>query len=246
MALKRSIFFITTYFSDYILVPDKSRGQVIRALEARGFAFENGAAAYVNVAAHHRSTSSTSSLDFYSPTTPPPTSVGELQARTLSLLKRRNVVPAVHRDLRLVQCAGRRDSPGSRSSQELELQVGLTKCLVHPPKFLSLTLTESDPPSLLLQDSALANFSSGDVLLGSKEDYLVPITLDLKTLPFEATGIVCGVAAKLGGRTSGQSTDAVEMNYLSTATAGAVMVDEKDLGRAIEALRDGDYGLHML
>ena len=145
-----------------------------------------------------------------------------------------------------MQCAGRRDGPGSRSSHELELQVGLMKCLVHPPKFLSLTLTESDPPSLFLQDSALANFSSGDVLLGSKVDYLIPITLDLKPLPFEATGIICGVAAKLGGRTSGQFTEAVEMNYLSTARAGTVMVGEKDLGRAVEALRDGEYRLDIL
>lgn len=233
-------------------MPEKSRGQVIRALKSRGFAFEKSAEAYVDMAARHRSTSSahstssTSLLEFYSPTTPPPTSVGELQTRTLSLLKRRNVVPAVHRDLRLVQCAGRRDSPGSCSSHELELQIGLMKCLVHPPKFLSLTLTESDPPSLFLQDSALANFGSGDVLLGSKEDYLIPITLDLKPLPFEATGIICGVAAKLGGRTSGQFTEAVEMIYLSTARAGTVMVGEKDLGRAVEALKYGEYRLDIL
>ena len=41
---------------------------------------------------------------------------------------------------------------------------------------------------------------NGDgMLLGSKDDFLVPITLDLAGLPFEATGIVCGVAAKLSG-----------------------------------------------
>ncbi|RJE17518.1 hypothetical protein PHISCL_10144, partial [Aspergillus sclerotialis] len=34
-----SIFFITTYFSDYIVVPLHSKAQVIDALEKRGFRF---------------------------------------------------------------------------------------------------------------------------------------------------------------------------------------------------------------
>ena len=226
-------------------MPSRSRGQVIRALEERGFAFEKSAEAYVNVAAHHRNASSSSSFEINPPLTPPPTTISELQARTLSLLKRRNIVPEVHRHLHLVQCAGRRDSPGSHSSHDLELQIGLTKSLVHPPRFLSLTLTESEPASLLLQKSTLSNFSSNDVLLGSKEDILIPITLNLEPLPFGATGIVCGVAGKLVGGTSGELTEPVDMRYLSTAKTGTVIVDEKDLERAVEALRSGDYGLEI-
>lgn len=218
---------------------------MIRALEERGFAFEKSAEAYVNVAAHHRNASSSSSFEINLPLTPPPTTISELQARTLSLLKRRNIVPEVHRSLHLVQCAGRRDSPGNHSSQDLELQIGLTKSLVHPPRFLSLTLTESEPASLLLQKSTLSNFSSDDVLLGSKEDILIPITLNLEPLPFGATGIVCGVAGKLVGETSGDLSEAVDMRYLSTARTGTVIVDEKDLERAVEALRTGEYGLEI-
>ena len=219
---------------------------MIRALEDRGFTFEKSAEAYVNVAAHHRNASSSSSFDFKPPSTPPPTTVSELQVRTLTLLKHRNIVPMVHRDLRLVQCAGRRESPGSHSSHNFDLQIGLTKCLVHPPRFLSLTLTESEPPSLILHQSALANFSSGGALLSTKEDCLIPITLNLEPMPFEATGIVCGVAGKLLDGTSGQALDAVEMSYLSTARAGTVMVEEKDLERAVDALRAGEHGLDVL
>ena len=219
---------------------------MVRALEERGFAFEKSAEAYVNVAAHHRNASSSSSFEFKAPSTPPPSTISELQVRTLTLLKRRHIIPKVHRDLRLVQCAGRRGGPRSQLSQDLELQIGLTKCLVHPPRFLSLTLTESEPPSLLLHELALSNFNSEEALLGSKEDHLIPITLNLESLPFEATGIVCGVAGKLGGRTSGQMMDAVEMSYLSTTRAGTVMVDEKDLERAVDALREGEYGLDVL
>jgi len=68
--------------------------------------------------------------------------------------------------------------------------------------------------------------------------------LDLRDLPLEATGIVCGVAARLVGRTRLGLLDAVEMSYLSTARAGTVMVAEGELARAMAALRgwEGDGG----
>lgn len=102
------------------------------------------------------------------------------------------------------------------------------------------------------------------MLLGSKDDFLVPITLDLGELPFEATGIVCGVAGKLcggdlgggGGGTEGEKDfwngegagegggggelemeSKIEMSYLSTARAGTVVVNEVDLERAMRVLR---------
>lgn len=173
--------------------------------------------------------------------------MSELQARTFALLKRRNVIPTVETDIRLVQCAGRRDDPRSFLTDEMGLQLGLTKCLIHQPRFLSLTLTEGEPASLLLEKRLLSNFGSHNVLLGSKVDYLIPITLDLESLPVEATGIVCGVAGKLVRSSVGHFPDDthIEMSYLSTARAGTVMVEEKDLERAVEALRAGDDGLYL-
>ncbi|KAI4271333.1 MAG: hypothetical protein L6R35_006545, partial [Caloplaca aegaea] len=246
-----SIFFFTTYFSDYILVPAKSKFQVVRALEDRGFRFERfkkGAEAYVSLTAHHnRNKSSTSSLGAVSPSTPPPATVGELQARTFALLKRREIVPRVDANLRLLQCAGRRDSPISFSTDEMGLQVGLTRSLVYQPRFLSLTLTENDPASLLLEKGLVSNFDFEKVLLGNREDFLVPIMLDLEPLPLEATGIICGVADRLVGRIdSGDLTKAIEMSYLSTARTGTVIVEEKDLDYAMDALRirEDDYPEH--
>jgi len=222
-------------------VPAKSRGQVIHALEDRGFAFEESAEAYVNPAAHHRQTSSTSSFSTGSPSTPPPTTVNELQTRTFALLKRHHINPQVDSDIRLVQCAGLPGQPGKASKGELGLQLGVTKCLVHHPKFLSLTLTEDEPASLLLEKRLISNFGH-DVLVGSMEDYLKPITLDLEPLPLEATGIVCGLASKLVGRAGGHLIETIDMSYLSTARAGTVMVNEKDLEQAVEALGVGENG----
>ena len=203
----------------------------MRALEDRGFQFEDQTSSYVNPTRHGRNHSSTSSFDAPPPGTPPPATISELQTRTFATLKRRRILPTVDAGLRLVQCAGRRDGMngmnqgGNRNSMtsaaDDALHLGLVKCLVSGryPRFLSLTLTDTEPASLLLDHTLLPNFTQ-DILLGSKDDFLIPITLDLRDLPMESTGIVCGVAGRLVGGTSGQLESPVEMSYLSTARAG--------------------------
>jgi len=104
-------------------------------------------------------------------------------------------------------------------------------------------MTKDESASLLLEQRLMVNFDmSGwdNVLLGAKNDFLIPITLDLEPLPFEATGIVCGVAGRLVLGPGALSP--IDMNYLSTARAGTVMVNEKDLDHAMEALRLGADG----
>ncbi|KAF1991174.1 hypothetical protein K402DRAFT_417229 [Aulographum hederae CBS 113979] len=257
-----SIFFITTYFSDYILVPHRCRGQVIHALEERGFAFETNADAYVNPSSHVRNASTNSSLDSLGPpSTPPPATISELQTRTFATLNRHNIQPTVDADIRLIQFSARKDSGSSSTlattggswsasgATEDRLHLGLVRCLISRPRFLSITLTDSEPASLLLEEHLLCNFDRPapnrmnggavmeSVLLGNREDVLVPIVLDLRTMPTESTGIVCGVAGRLVGRTADAIQDSVEMSYLSTAKAGTVMVSETDLERALEALK---------
>ena len=244
MRTSRSIFFITTYFSDYILVPLRCRPQVISALSDRGFTFDTRRETYFNPTSHsqhhhHRSNSSTVSFDPGSPPTPPPKTLTELQSRTFRRLRTRGIAPKVDPSLLLVRCAGRRDDLSSLARDELRLQHGLTKCLIHEPQFFSLTLTEDEPASLLLERQQLAHFGPPDALLGNKDDLMVPITLDLATLPFDATGIVCGLAQSLSGVAAdrGPRLGAIDMSYLSTARAGTIIVDETDLVRALDALR---------
>lgn len=247
------IFFITTYYSDYILVPLRHQTHVVQALEQRGFHFEDQTSSYVN-SFHHSRKSSATTLEVQPPSTPPPATISELQTRTFATLKRRNIVPTVDSSIRLVQCAGRTDSANGMnqsrnrnsmtSAADDALHLGLVKCLISQPypRFLSLTLTDTESASLLLDSTLLPNFVQ-DTLLGSKGDYLTPITLDLRDLPMESTGIVCGVAGRLVGGTTGQVDEAVEMSYLSTARAGTVMVAEEELDRALGALRGAENGV---
>jgi hypothetical protein len=199
------------------------------------------------------------------PMTPPPASVSELQQRTFKLLQTHKITPQViDPNIQLVTCAGIKDNTPSSSyhhrasstthqtSTQALLQHGLLKCLTaaQPPRFLSLTLTASDSASLTLEKRLLSHFPAGgeDVLLGKDGPEQVPITLDLRALPLESTGIVCGVASRLvegmrgrfggGGGGSGFSTGGgFEMSYLSTARAGHVVVFEDELEDAIEILQ---------
>ena len=248
------IFFITTYYTDFILVPAKDRHTVGQALLARGFEFSENDSAYVApTISHSRGTSAAASEP---PSTPPPSNVAELQIRTFSQLRKRNVVPFLEDGLQLVQCAGkelihkdeysRPKSNGNGSYHpstvswldniDPKLYVGLVSALVQRPRFLSVTLTEEDAPSLLIDRSLLWLF--GDSIAGDTDAILIPIFLDLVDLPLESTGIVCGVAGKLVDqmRIGEASTHAAELSYLSTARAGAVILSPEGTAMALKAL----------
>ncbi|KAJ4416655.1 hypothetical protein N0V85_002191 [Neurospora sp. IMI 360204] len=280
------IFFITTYYSDFLLVPTKDRRAVVETLRAKGgFVFveedgglegggENGFDGYgsrrgsvtMTAGGYHTRGSSGSGglsgmLSPIMPTTPPPSDAGELQLKTFETLKRRNVVPFVEPGLRLVHCSGREKTsihgggggeggrghghstgyggedggggdangggyyPRRRRNSwidtvDTKLYTSIISALVSQPRFLSVTLAQDDPPSLLL-DKALVDLF-GDSLVGPTEGTLVPIFLDLVNLPFEATGIVSGVAGRLVKDMSME--ESAELSYLSTARAGAVIL----------------------
>ncbi|KAJ5786090.1 uncharacterized protein N7503_011302 [Penicillium pulvis] len=213
-----SIFFISTYFSDYILVPFHSKASVISTLENRGFQFENATAAFINSSLSPTSPCIEKSLgELIPPVTPPPSTLAELQTRTFENLRKRQISPVVDETLRLVQCAAHHQYNSEESSMSILRDALTTTLLVDKPRFLSLTLAALDPAaSLLLEKRLLPRFASpaashqnyedgSGLLLGSKEDYLIPIMLDLRDLPLEASGIVCGVAGRLAEATDSHS-----------------------------------------
>lgn len=74
----------------------------------------------------------------------------------------------------------------------------------------------------------------GDSLIGPTEADLTPIFLDLVDLPFEATGIVAGVAGKLVEEMVMEQN--AELSYLSTAKTGAVILSSEHADKALEIL----------
>jgi hypothetical protein len=221
---RSSIFFISTYFSDYIVVPSQSKASVMSALEARGFQFDNASAAFINSPLSPTTERRLSEL--IPPNTPPPATVSELQTRTFDSLRKRQISPYVDKTLRLVQCAAHHQYHSEDSSMSILRDALTTVLLVDEPRFLSLTLAALDPAaSLLLEKRLLPRFAlrpssygtyedGSGLLLGSKEDCLIPITLDLRDLPLEASGIVCGVAGRLA--------EAAHSPRASTAVSSAI------------------------
>ncbi|SPQ21757.1 030fd3c7-e9c1-47ee-8e06-0688f01c11d6 [Thermothielavioides terrestris] len=272
------IFFITTYYSDFILVPDKDRQAVITTLLAKGFVFvEDDQSQLVSRDPSPTTTSHPHGFDFDpshsrapsqggEPPSPHPSSVDDLQERTFALLRRRNVTPHIEPDLVLVHCTGIRGAGtqhphhhpsassitrsrgpnGSRRGSaktiagpawvdtvDTKLYTGIVAALVAQPRFLSVSLAPDDnPPSLLLDRALLPLF--GDTLVGPVDGALVPIFLDLADLPFEATGIVSGVAGRLVRQL--RMEDGAELSYLSTARAGAVILSSEHAGVALGIL----------
>ncbi|KFY32001.1 hypothetical protein V493_00593 [Pseudogymnoascus sp. VKM F-4281 (FW-2241)] len=248
-----SIFFITTYYTDFILVPGKDHKTVVQTLLGRGFEFSETDEAYVAPSgiSHSRDTSS----DVAQPTTPPPSSVVELQERTFRLLSQRNVVPFIKDGLYLAQCSGKELDSSTYSSRptfndsndapahstwlhkvEPNLYLSLVAALAIQPRFLSVTLTKDDAPSLLIDKALLYLF--GNFIAGDTDCDLVPIFLDLSNLPLESTGIVCGVAGRLVDQTKSLDFDDGELSYLSTARAGVVILTSEISEAALEALSD--------
>jgi hypothetical protein len=277
-----SIFFITTYFSDFILVPACSQLVVMKTLKQRGFVFSPSADAFVSELSPSSPNVSQNGPSFFphhfrensSPTTPPAKDIPELQIRTFTKLRRSNIRPLVDPTLLLANCAGSREShradeellkndllqvllSGVSTSQasgtDTGLGLGNLKLAGAQPdfaaKFLSVTITSDEPISILLEHRLLERL--GGSLLGAKaaEDALIPITLDLRDLPLESTGIVCGVAGRVSQgaslddgpplTTSGDASSPVEISFLSTARAGTVIVRANQLTQAIDALEKG-------
>lgn len=253
------IFFISTYYSDFILVPEKEKDRVVGALMDKGFELAPNQSAFVNPSAYGTSgRARTSSSSTTPPRTPPPSNVAELQTRAFDLLKKRNVTAQVLPDLELVQCSGREISPvtdevygnynrsGGRhgngghghskvtwvDSVDAKLYTCIVSALVSQPRFISVTLAQEDPPSLLIDKALLSVF--GDSLIGDTEGRQIPIFLDLTSLPTEVTGIVCGVAGRLVQEM--RMTASSELSYLSTARAGAVILPDEQSARALDIL----------
>lgn len=246
------LFFITTYYSDFILVPTKERTNVTQSLLAKGFELSDNNFVNPSAYGHKRGPSRGSSTS--PPNTPPPSNVAELQTRTFSLLKKRDVAPYIEEGLELVHCSGREMSqlsqfnhrpamsrqatnngrrPSWADNVDTKLYTCIISALVSQPRFISITLAQDDPPSLLLDKTLLDVF--GDSLVGDTEGCLIPIFLDLDDLPFESTGIVCGVAGRLVQDM--QMAASFELSYLSTARAGAVILSEEQSVRALGILK---------
>lgn len=214
------IFFIATYFADYVLVPVSEKQRVIKVLEAKGFQFSDIANSYVSL------TSSLQNSDTMENDPPAGPLLPELDQHVFQVFEKLAVKPQIDKQVKLLLTGAR---TGDTSQDALYLSI--IKALVAPSKYFSLTITSGTEISFLL-DSETASTFPKNALLGSPTDFVIPVCYDLHLLPEDSTGIVTGVA----GRLTSTGPESIHMSYLSTAKAGVVLITEDDLEHAVSAL----------
>lgn len=202
-AARIPIFFLATYFSDYMLVPETAMGRVRAALAEKGFIFSESANSYVST------TYESPSLDYPS-----------------SMFDTHTTHPHVDSSERLLLT-------GARSADPL-VTLAIVKTLVKQPKYFSVSNTSGELSFLV--DYETSHEFPENALLGSTTDFVIPVTLDLRGLPEDVTGIVSGVASKLLQQSD--NTNIINMSYLSTAKSGVVLIAEDNLKTAIDAFND--------
>lgn len=200
-----SVFFLSLHFNNIVLVPSKYKDKV-ELLRNQ----------------------------------PPPrndSTIGDsaLAENTFELFKKAGIKPIINHKVKLLLT-------GARSGQVQNSILKTTKILLSIktiPEYFAITRTSINEVSLILPKSARRRnemgFSAAHII-GSTQDVIIPITIDFHKLPLDCTGIVAGVASKLFNgirhlrRDQDSFNDCVyEMNYLSMARSGLIMVPKENV-----------------
>lgn len=205
------IFFLSTYFSDYMLVPDNVHQKVQTLLESNNYVFSSLENSYI---ALHRYSSSASS----STLSLNANGLSESEARSRSAsppsladrnpLTKYNLHPSFARTELLIT--------GPRPQADLDfIDLAVVRILARMPKYFSVT-SFSDEIALILEKSDVQLFPE-DSLLGGLNELYVPVSLDLRKVPVDVVGVVAEVSAKL-------EENNIPMSFLSTAMTSTVLV----------------------
>lgn len=234
------IFFIPTYFSDYVLVPSHAQSAVSTALESYGFVFSNTANSYVTQKQDQPPPPQQQQEQEQEQTVPLSPYLSSLGDQTFDKFMAHGVRPTIDVHTKLL-LTGARTSPrtaAAAASSALHasstMYLAIVETLINPPDYFSVTVVDGGAEvSFIINEETVSAFPS-DLLLGSPTDFVIPITFDLSSLPEDSTGIVAGVASRLLKKSPGEL---MQMSYLSTAKTGVVMIPAEDLNTAKEALR---------
>lgn len=183
-----SLFFISSHFSNIVLIPHRLREQVVGVLERKG--------------------------------------VGSMYGS-----KNWEPVPLVGSDIKpQIDPARRLLLTGARLGEIKNAILKAAQCVAlgHIPGYFALTRTSHNEVSLMLPGRERKRQAMGfgaHMLIGLALDLVVPVTVDLTTLPLDSVGIVAGLAGSIMHKA--QRMGPFEMSYLLMARAGVLMIPEE-------------------
>lgn len=218
-----SLFFLSNYFSDIVLIAESARDQVVSILETKGFSFSNVSQSYVVESVE-------SSANFKVSDT---IAAQTLDVRAFELFEESHIVPEIENTKLLLT--------GARAGQSADVITttanALAKCHINDVSedfadYFAITRTSSREVALLLPKSSRIRARLGyqsKCLVGSTSDIVVPIKIDLSKLPVDSKGIVAGIALKLLKKADeGALEGPFEMSYLSMAKSAIVMIPKEN------------------
>ncbi|KAI5958636.1 VPS5 [Candida theae] len=215
-----SLFYISSHFNDVVLIPSHLKKRVEKILVSENFIFSESSGSYI------------STYDVDDKEEEPVLS--DSHQRTFGLLANHDIHPQIHEKHKVLLTGAR---PGEIKYCILKTIKLISLATSLQPSYFAITRTFSNELSLILPQSNKMRSKYGyksTSIIGSSQDVLVPIAMDLSKLPINCTGIVAGLANKLiirGG-------NMLEIGYLSMAKSGVILIPEEDLGLARSSLSE--------
>ncbi|VEU23134.1 DEKNAAC104014 [Brettanomyces naardenensis] len=218
-----SLFFISNFFSDIVLVPVKEKQKVLEVL--KGMEGEKmGQPKQMKV-----------EENFSAPASP----LTDLETTTFDLFKSKLIKPKLIGDVKLLLTGARSGDCANvlkRTAEALSrLNTGREDDTYDFPSYFAITRTSTGEIGLMLpqEDEELAKLNyDKSTIMGSLQDSYYPVFINLSNLPLDLKGIVAGVASKL--LKSGLN----EMSYLSFGKSGVVLIPDNYYDRVEEVLKE--------
>ncbi|CAK7895052.1 hypothetical protein CAAN1_05S01332 [[Candida] anglica] len=231
---KIPLFFLSTHFGDIVLIPQSSKERVVEILTSKNFEFSNLSNSYINVNEKRSSKDTAASA---SPNL-------DIEQRAFELFNRANVKPIINKSIKLL-LTGSRSGEVSRTLLKTAQNLASTDIQsVLFPQYFAVTRTSLNEVSLLLPKSSKTRAKMGfpsKYIIGSTQDSIIPVTIDLNALPLDSTGIVAGLASRLLSGNKRVSSLPLEMSYLSMAKSGIIMIPKENIALISAILKEDDH-----
>ncbi|QPG74208.1 hypothetical protein FOA43_001532 [Brettanomyces nanus] len=202
-----SLFFISNFFSDIVLIPAKDRRKALTIL-------------------NRISKKQTQIQEELKPEKKP-----DLESKTFELFKSQLIQPKLIDKVKLLLTGARSGDCGNVLKRTAEALCKLNTDRVEDgknkddnfPAYFAITRTCTGEISLMLPQEAdemrKLNYDKSTIM-GSLQDSYYPVFIDLSNLPLDLKGIVAGVASKL------VKSGLNEMSYLSFGKSGVVLIPD--------------------
>lgn len=229
---KIPLFFFLTHFNDIVLIPIELKDKVIDILSQHKFEFSDISNSYISTGPNQEQLD----RDFED-------FDRSLEYSTFATFKKVGITPTINHRTKLLLTGAR----SGEINNTLLKTANLLSSFDLIPKYFAITRTSMNEISLILPKSSKARSGMGFTsknIIGSTQDVIIPISIDFSKLPLDSTGIVSGVASKLlyGLRESNIETS-FEMNYLSMAKSGIIMIPEENL-KIIQKILEDDLDIN--